>query len=190
MTQQTERDALIAECQELNTGNYSDDQVRELNHWAACAYDTLKAQAQRIVELETQMESLRSATIKQTMNESRLFLERDTLRAELDALRNAIHSCGPTCTKAGCVNRRLTDERDEYRLAADTMAAAHKVERDALAKGTTCTWTKDPDFEMGDTYHSACGELWSFIDGGPNENHARYCHGCGGKVSMAQGGDE
>ena len=49
-----------------------------------------------------------------------------------------------------------------------------------------CTWSKDPDFEMGDTYHSACGEAWSFIDGGPAENRVRYCHGCGKQVAVAQ----
>ena len=33
----------------------------------------------------------------------------DKLRAERDALVNDVHSCGPTCTKAGCVNRGLRD---------------------------------------------------------------------------------
>ena len=33
----------------------------------------------------------------------------ECLRAERRALVNDVHSCGPTCTKAGCVNRRLRD---------------------------------------------------------------------------------
>jgi len=32
------------------------------------------------------------------------------------------------------------------------------------------------------TYRSACGELWSFIEGGWQDNRVRFCHGCGGKV--------
>ena len=34
------------------------------------------------------------------------------LLAKIDNLQNSIHSCGPTCNKAGCVNRRLMEERD------------------------------------------------------------------------------
>jgi hypothetical protein len=48
-----------------------------------------------------------------------------------------------------------------------------------------CEWTQDADFEMGDTYHSSCGELWSFIDGGPKENRVSYCHHCGKPVKLA-----
>jgi hypothetical protein len=48
-----------------------------------------------------------------------------------------------------------------------------------------CEWKRDSDFEMGDTYHSSCGELWSFVDGGPTDNRVRYCHHCGKKVRLA-----
>jgi hypothetical protein len=48
-----------------------------------------------------------------------------------------------------------------------------------------CEWMQDPDFELGDTYHSSCGELWSFVDGGPTENRVSYCHHCGGRVKLA-----
>ena len=33
----------------------------------------------------------------------------EKLRAERDQLVNDVHSCGPTCTRAGCVNRRLRE---------------------------------------------------------------------------------
>ena len=33
----------------------------------------------------------------------------ECLRAERKALVNDVHSCGPTCVRAGCVNRRLRD---------------------------------------------------------------------------------
>jgi hypothetical protein len=57
--------------------------------------------------------------------------------------------------------------------------------KDALEESTdaqpkTCTWTLDDD-ESG-TWASSCGELWSFINGGPDENRVSYCHHCGGKV--------
>ena len=58
--------------------------------------------------------------------------------------------------------------------------AAHKV-----AQQASCEWKKDPDNEMGDTYHSNCGESWSFVDGGPKENRVSYCHHCGKPVKLA-----
>ena len=48
-----------------------------------------------------------------------LIKERDALRAERDQLVNDVHSCGPTCTRAGCVNRRLREALREYVAAAD-----------------------------------------------------------------------
>ena len=41
----------------------------------------------------------------------------------------------------------------------------------------TCEWTLDDDESA--TWASSCGELWSFIDGGPKENRVTYCHHCG-----------
>lgn len=47
----------------------------------------------------------------------------------------------------------------------------------------TCTWLEsDPWGEMPNTYEASCGELWSFIDGGPVENSVKFCHGCGKPV--------
>lgn len=60
----------------------------------------------------------------------------------------------------------------------------------APAAPQPCTWSKDPDYDMGDTYHSACGEAWSFIDGGPAENRMRYCHGCGKPVIVISDGQQ
>lgn len=36
--------------------------------------------------------------------------------AELEA---RVHTCGPTCSKAGCINRRLTEERDQLRAEVE-----------------------------------------------------------------------
>ena len=39
--------------------------------------------------------------------------------AERDHLRNSLHTCGPTCSKAGCVNARLSAEIVALRLDAE-----------------------------------------------------------------------
>ena len=52
-------------------------------------------------------------------------------------------------------------------------------------KPLTCLWSPEDDDTMPSTYRSACGELWSFIDGGWKDNRVKFCHGCGGKVVEA-----
>ncbi len=70
--------------------------------------------------------------------------------------------------------------------AACQQIAARAVANFEKADGQeplTCTWTLD-DEDSG-TWASSCGELWSFIDGGPAENRVSYCHHCGKKVVIA-----
>lgn len=47
-----------------------------------------------------------------------------------------------------------------------------------VTRAETCEWREDAD----GNWDSACDEKWSFIDGGPAENCARFCHGCGGRL--------
>lgn len=47
----------------------------------------------------------------------------------------------------------------------------------------TCVWTLDAD-PGGDTWDSACGGKWCFIEGDPAENKVRFCHGCGKPLSV------
>jgi hypothetical protein len=60
--------------------------------------------------------------------------------------------------------------RDDAFAAIEAGAAALRQQ------GQTCRWTEE---EYGEYWESACGETWSFTDGGPAENNARFCHGCG-----------
>jgi hypothetical protein len=54
------------------------------------------------------------------------------------------------------------------------------------AQPAPCTWTKSADPHMPDTFHSTCGVVWTFTDGGPGENNVRFCPGCGGKLVEGQ----
>jgi hypothetical protein len=62
---------------------------------------------------------------------------------------------------------------DTLRADEDTLRAGAAALRQ---QGQTCRWTEE---EYGEYWESACGETWSFTDGGPAENNARFCHGCG-----------
>jgi hypothetical protein len=66
----------------------------------------------------------------------------------------------------------LQCERNQ--LQVDITAARQEIE--TLKQEKPCVWTED---SSGDFWDSACGETWCFTDGGPSDNKARYCHGCG-----------
>ena len=42
----------------------------------------------------------------------------------------------------------------------------------------TCLWTEDED----GNWHTTCGEMHTFFDGGPSENGHRFCPYCGKKL--------
>lgn len=66
-------------------------------------------------------------------------------------------------------------------------AAALELAAYVAARRTTpdreCEWKCD-DIDNG-IWESACGETWSFIDGGPVENRMLFCHRCGGSLKTA-----
>ena len=52
----------------------------------------------------------------------------ERLRAERDALVNDVHSCGPTCRMAGCVNRRLREALVMCSTAGDGLTLAQEAQ--------------------------------------------------------------
>ena len=49
----------------------------------------------------------------------------DKLRAERDALVNDVHSCGPTCQRAGCVNRVLRNALESIKHDSEFFSVSH-----------------------------------------------------------------
>ena len=52
-----------------------------------------------------------------------------------------------------------------------------------IERAEACTWTQDWN-EWQDIWHSTCDQGWSFNEGGPIENQVRFCHWCGGLVTV------
>ena len=48
-----------------------------------------------------------------------------------------------------------------------------------LDKDVWCDWTYDENY---DTWETTCGHAHCFMDGGPNENHMKFCPYCGKKL--------
>lgn len=43
-----------------------------------------------------------------------------------------------------------------------------------------CHWIQMDDMHMPDTWQGACGAVWTFTEGGPQDNDQAYCPKCGG----------
>ena len=99
-------------------------------------------------------------------------MSKELLQQALDALINAV-----PCTAA------------QAREQADAIVALRAALAQPVQPAESCIWTEDDPTFTPDTYASACGELWSFIDGGPAENNVRFCQGCGKPVQTAPQGE-
>lgn len=80
-------------------------------------------------------------------------------------------------------NRAVPFKAVVARAIANTCWQAAGRLEDRL-EGRTCTWGASDDFEA-DYWETACGEAFSFIDGGPLENHIKFCPYCGLAVLVA-----
>lgn len=69
---------------------------------------------------------------------------------------------------------------EDERLQA-VLAAVDAIEAAARKPEARCPWMED---EWG-TWTTGCGRKWQYEVGGPADNDARYCHGCGGVIEAA-----
>lgn len=56
------------------------------------------------------------------------------------------------------------------------IAWANKQLPPGVTRQDVCIWTQDSD----GPWCTSCGKVWEFIDGGPSDNGAYFCHHCGG----------
>lgn len=62
-----------------------------------------------------------------------------------------------------------------YKLRATIAELTAKLER-------KCFWSLEDDENMPGTYKGSCGVLWTFTEGGFEENDSSYCPQCGGRI--------
>jgi hypothetical protein len=53
-----------------------------------------------------------------------------------------------------------------------------------------CTWTEADSESMPGTYEGTCGIMWSFTEGGLNENECLFCPRCGGRIAASKVSNE
>jgi len=81
-------------------------------------------------------------------------------------------------------NHKLTKELKAIQIGIGKEIKTKLEAATAPPQAKPCIWTPVDSIWMPDVYDSACGEVWSFEDGGPEENNVRYCQGCGGRVEL------
>ncbi|HBO4558877.1 TPA: hypothetical protein L4U67_001972 [Pseudomonas aeruginosa] len=85
--------------------------------------------------------------------------------------------CNPAC------DPELNGFRDrKCNCAQARTALAHAPTSSA---SPSCKWT-----ESSGIWETGCGQTWSFIEDGPAENGALFCHHCGGRLVLIKSDDQ
>jgi hypothetical protein len=104
-----------------------------------------------------------------------------------------IHTCtpkpAPVQEPVACLTvfRSLSGDRNTKFLELSSLPEGeHYFHTTQPEQPAPCTWTKSADPHMPDTFHSTCGVVWTFTDGGPGENNVHFCPKCGNKAVESQ----
>ncbi|MER0630450.1 hypothetical protein AAA552_11055 [Pseudomonas aeruginosa] len=82
---------------------------------------------------------------------------------------------GPECNYCGATARSMEAWQTRVALShAPTSSAS-----------PSCKWT-----ESSGIWETSCGQTWSFIEDGPAENGALFCHHCGGRLVLIKSDDQ
>ncbi|MCT5157699.1 hypothetical protein LZL32_15395, partial [Pseudomonas aeruginosa] len=82
-------------------------------------------------------------------------------------------------------------EAEHWKYLAEQEREHVDVARAALSHAPTssaspsCKWT-----ESSGIWETGCGQTWSFIEDGPAENGALFCHHCGGRLVLIKSDDQ
>ena len=109
----------------------------------------------------------------------------DEVYATIDSLKAALEQPDRRALQAAGTHPAPCARHCEAKAFEIEIRSLKSALKQAQPEPPTCAWSPEDDDTMPGTYRSACGELWSFIDGGWQDNNVRFCHGCGGKVEAA-----
>lgn len=111
---------------------------------------------------------------------------------ELAEMKNAGHEAGRRLTRADLIDR---SQFDEYKgtvpegMDVGSYIAGARAVFEAIGNAETvdavqvvhARWRQEDEDAWACT---ACGNMWTFLDGGPAENEANYCPKCGAKMGL------
>ncbi|HHK0415014.1 TPA: hypothetical protein ACQQSP_006521, partial [Pseudomonas aeruginosa] len=177
------------------------------DHWLRPFYDIGRAEGQRTQELAMLVRMLASS-LKRHAPESNLVARATNYLAAKGLAGTPLRDAPASVEQAGGDERKLSDLGNE--LHNLSCSIVHENEewaeqiggiarelwnwpqaRAALAHAPTssaspsCKWT-----ESSGIWETGCGQTWSFIEDGPAENGALFCHHCGGRLVLIKSDDQ
>ncbi len=177
------------------------------DHWLRPFYDIGRAEGQRTLELAMLVRMLASS-LKRHAPESNLVARATNYLAAKGLAGTPLRDSSASVEQAGGDERKLSDLGNE--LHNLSCSIVHENEewaeqiggiarelwnwpqaRAALAHAPTssaspsCKWT-----ESSGIWETGCGQTWSFIEDGPAENGALFCHHCGGRLVLIKSDDQ
>lgn len=186
------------------------------DHWLRPFYDIGRAEGQRTQELAMLVRMLASS-LKRHAPESNLVARATNYLAAKGLAGTPLRDAPASVEQAGGDERAALQElirvRDwvknrrgqpeKLKNTGQTYIMIEKCEtldmlewaieraRAALAHAPTslaspsCKWT-----ESSGIWETSCGQTWSFIEDGPAENGALFCHHCGGRLVLIKSDDQ
>ncbi|EPK4042792.1 hypothetical protein OGR32_005804 [Pseudomonas aeruginosa] len=177
------------------------------DHWLRPFYDIGRAEGQRTQELAMLVRMLASS-LKRHAPDSNLVARATNYLAAKGLAGTPLRDSSASVEQAGGDERKLSDLGNE--LHNLSCSIVHENEewaeqiggiarelwnwpqaRAALAHAPTspaspsCKWT-----ESSGIWETGCGQTWSFIEDGPAENGALFCHHCGGRLVLIKSDDQ
>ncbi|HCE5825671.1 TPA: hypothetical protein NHK69_002135 [Pseudomonas aeruginosa] len=165
------------------------------DHWLRPFYDIGRAEGQRTQELAMLVRML-AASLKRHAPESNLVARATNYLAAKGLAGTPLRDAPASVEQAGGDRWDALQSIMEWTAAENIpddrkLCLIRNAARAALAHAPTssasppCKWT-----ESSGIWETGCGQTWSFIEDGPAENSALFCHHCGGRLVLIKSDDQ
>ncbi|EPV7596215.1 hypothetical protein ACV940_003664 [Pseudomonas aeruginosa] len=165
------------------------------DHWLRPFYDIGRAEGQRTQELAMLVRML-AASLKRHAPESNLVARATNYLAAKGLAGTPLRDAPASVEQAGGDRWDALQSIMEWTAAENIpddrkLCLIRNAARAALAHAPTssaspsCKWT-----ESSGIWETGCGQTWSFVEDGPAENGALFCHHCGGRLALIKSDDQ
>ncbi|HFX2585008.1 hypothetical protein [Pseudomonas aeruginosa] len=172
------------------------------DHWLRPFYDIGRAEGQRTQDLAMLVRMLASS-LKRHAPDSNLVARATNYLAAKGLAGTPLRDAPASVEQAGGDERAAFEAwathlpMDRQYLRPDLympptqwawdawQARAALVHAPTSSASPSCKWT-----ESSGIWETGCGQTWSFIEDGPAENGALFCHHCGGRLVLIKSDDQ
>ncbi|HCW0396176.1 hypothetical protein [Pseudomonas aeruginosa] len=165
------------------------------DHWLRPFYDIGRAEGQRTQDLAMLVRMLASS-LKRHAPDSNLVARATNYLAAKGLAGTPLRDAPASVEQAGGDRWDALQSIMEWTAAENIpddrkLCLIRNAARAALSHAPTssaspsCKWT-----ESSGIWETGCGQTWNFIEDGPAENGALFCHHCGGRLVLIKSDDQ